>query len=264
MSPTGFTRTKVGSRTLGEKLQDIRNEFRIPLAEVARQTGIQQKYLEYLERGEYERLPFDVYVRGFVRSYARFLGADESVLLRLYDKERRIRANLKKEEFAPKERQPFRLPSFVLTPRALAVSGAVLLTMGAFFYLYREYRQFTAAPQLVILEPENGVIVPGPSVIVRGRTDPDATLLINRQPVLVEENGDFAEEVRLSPGLNTLSITTINKFDKERSETVTVQMAEPEPVLAEPAPVEPAPAVQPEVAPPVAPNGQDPAPAPSR
>lgn len=239
MTPTGFTRTKVGSRTLGEKLQDIRNEFRIPLSQVARETRIQQKYLEYLENGEYEKLPFDVYVRGFVRSYARFLGADEAVMLKLYDKERKIRANLKKDEFAPSERRPFRLPSFVLTPRAVWIGGAVLLALGAFFYLYREYRQFTQAPQLVILEPADGAIVTDPSVMVRGRTDRDATLLINRRPVLVEENGDFAEEVRLSPGLNTLSITAVNKFEKERSQVLSVQMEEPEPA---PAPAEPVPA----------------------
>ena len=51
MLGNGFTRKKVGSLTLGEKLQKIRAEYRVDLADVARETGVRREYLEYLERG---------------------------------------------------------------------------------------------------------------------------------------------------------------------------------------------------------------------
>jgi len=52
------------------------------------------KYLEYLENGQYEKLPAEVYVRGFLRSYARYLNIDEQALVKLYERERNIQANL--------------------------------------------------------------------------------------------------------------------------------------------------------------------------
>ncbi|MEK9174337.1 MAG: helix-turn-helix domain-containing protein, partial [Patescibacteria group bacterium] len=68
MVEANFTRKKIQSLTLGEKLQKLRGDTHVPLTEVARSTRIRVRYLEYLENGEYEKLPADVYVRGFLRN----------------------------------------------------------------------------------------------------------------------------------------------------------------------------------------------------
>jgi hypothetical protein len=223
MVRNGFTRKKVGSLTLGEKLKKIRSDYRIGLNEVSRHTKIQLKYLEYLESGEYEKLPPDVYVRGFVRSYAHFLGADEQVLVRLYERERNIRKNLKKEQFEEGRMRQFSIPNFVVTPKVLAGSMAFLLVFAGFWYLYREFRSFAAAPYLVVLEPADGQVVENGETYVRGRTDKDVRLSINGQPTLVRDDGSFLERVSLQPGPNTLTIAALNKFDKEERRAVTIQ-----------------------------------------
>jgi cytoskeletal protein RodZ len=223
MVRNGFTRKKVGSLTLGEKLKKIRSEYRISLNEVCKNTKIQVKYLEYLENGEYEKLPPDVYARGFVRSYAHFLGADENVLIKLYERERNIQKNLKKERFQEGSIRKFSFPSFVVTPRVFMGGAVFLLVFGGFLYLYREFRSFAAAPYLVIVEPADGQVIEGSEAFVRGRTDRDVKLSINNQPTFVKEDGSFLERVSLQPGSNTLTVTALNKFDKEEKRTVTVQ-----------------------------------------
>lgn len=223
MMRTGFTRKKVSSLTLGEKLRKIRQEYHITLGEVARQTGIPAKHLERLENGRYDEMPSEVYVRGFLRSYARFLGADEEVLIRLYERERGIYANLQPDNSRAVPRQGFRLPRFVVTPRVFALAFGTLFVLAGFLYLYREYEAFVSAPYLVIIEPADGSVVEGGSVYLRGRTDPEATLTINRQPTLVNGKGEFLELVRLQPGINTLTIVSINRFEKEEVRTLTVQ-----------------------------------------
>lgn len=223
MATVGFTRKKVESMTLGEKLKKIRSEYRISLNEVSKHTKIQMKYLEYLENGEYENLPAEVYVRGFVRSYANFLGTDEIVLVKMYEKERNIQKNLRKEQFQERGESSFNFPRFIITPRLFIVSALILLAVGGFVYLYQEFQSFASVPRLVVIDPSDNQIVNSNAVYVRGTTEKDASLMINGQPVLVREGGDFYEQVHLQPGLNSLTVSATNKFKKEKVVTLSVQ-----------------------------------------
>src|SRR5215813_9894508 len=54
------------------------------LDDVAKVTKIQPRILERLEAGRIDGLPAEVFVRGFVRSFARCVGLDESEALRRY------------------------------------------------------------------------------------------------------------------------------------------------------------------------------------
>src|SRR3990167_4630011 len=155
----GFTRKKVESLTLGEKLKKLRGDFRMSLAEISKVTKIQVKYLELLESGMYDKLPADVYVRGFLRSYARYLNIDEQALVKLYERERNIQENMSREPRAESSSHAFAPLSFVITSRTLVLGAIFLLVFGAFFYLYREFQSFAAEPQLIVLEPQSGVVV---------------------------------------------------------------------------------------------------------
>ncbi len=55
-----------------------RAQRKLSLDEVARITKIQRRVLEKLENGQLDGLPAEVFVRGFVRSFARCVGLDES------------------------------------------------------------------------------------------------------------------------------------------------------------------------------------------
>ena len=55
-----------------------RAERQLTLEDVARVTKIQPRILEKIEAGQLEGLPAEVFVRGFVKSFARCVGLDES------------------------------------------------------------------------------------------------------------------------------------------------------------------------------------------
>lgn len=223
MGNDGFTRKKVESLTLGEKLQKLRNDFRMSLVDVSKSTRIQVKYLEFLEKGEYEKLPADVYVRGFLRSYARYLNVDEQALVKLYERERNIQENLGREPVKTIPSYSFTPLSFVITSRTLALGMIILLVFGAFFYLYREFKSFAAEPQLVIFEPENGVIVDSQEVNVKGKTDKGAQVTLNGQTVFVDNEGAFSDRIVVRSGINTLLVRTANRFQKEKSVTLSIE-----------------------------------------
>jgi cytoskeletal protein RodZ len=72
----------------GEHLRREREVRNIALQDVSRTTKIPLRSLEKLEAGEYEALPGEVFVRGFIKSYARCVGLDDEDALLLYDSER--------------------------------------------------------------------------------------------------------------------------------------------------------------------------------
>lgn len=66
---------------LGAWLRTRREERGYDFDRVERDTRISRGYIEALERDQFDTLPAPVYARGFVRSYARYLGLDEEEAL---------------------------------------------------------------------------------------------------------------------------------------------------------------------------------------
>ena len=73
---------------LGERLRAARESQGISLSQAAAETRILQRYIVALEDGDYQNLPGDVYIRGFIRNYAAFLGLSADELIDLYRHER--------------------------------------------------------------------------------------------------------------------------------------------------------------------------------
>ncbi|MDA1002837.1 MAG: helix-turn-helix domain-containing protein [Chloroflexi bacterium] len=62
--------------SIGEQLRERRTTLGLSFADGERDTRINRLYLEALEDNDFEALPAPVYARGFMRSYARYLGLD--------------------------------------------------------------------------------------------------------------------------------------------------------------------------------------------
>jgi len=71
--------------SLGSLLRRSREELHIDLDDVVRVTRIRRHYLEALEDEVWSELPpFQVFVKGFLRTYAEFLGLDKEMVLNYY------------------------------------------------------------------------------------------------------------------------------------------------------------------------------------
>jgi cytoskeletal protein RodZ len=70
--------------TLGETLRQARLDKGVSLAEAARDTRIRRSYLEALEAEDIASLPPPVYTRGFLRTYAEYLGLNAQAMVDLY------------------------------------------------------------------------------------------------------------------------------------------------------------------------------------
>ncbi|HEV8198708.1 MAG TPA: helix-turn-helix domain-containing protein [Candidatus Polarisedimenticolia bacterium] len=68
----------------GEALKREREQRDVPLRDIANATKINLRYLEALEQNRFDKLPGGVFNKGFIRAYARFIGADGEALVERY------------------------------------------------------------------------------------------------------------------------------------------------------------------------------------
>ena len=70
----------------GSSLRRARETRRLTLGQIAGATKIPRSTLEQIEAGKLDELPADVFVRGFIRSFARAVGTDEAAPLHEFER----------------------------------------------------------------------------------------------------------------------------------------------------------------------------------
>jgi sucrose-6-phosphate hydrolase SacC (GH32 family) len=111
----------------------------------------------------------------------------------------------------------------VITPKFLVVVLIIFFVGLGFFYLYRELSIFISNPRLAITEPLDNFTTEENTIKVEGITEKDVKLFINDQSTVVNEDGKFSEVLVIQPGINTIAIKAINRFDKESEKIITVE-----------------------------------------
>ncbi len=86
---------------LGEILKEERERQGIDLRDVAKALKIRYDYLFAIEEAEFEKLPGEVFTKGYIRAYARYLNIDPEPLIEefnnLYRKEKNLPSELNPE-----------------------------------------------------------------------------------------------------------------------------------------------------------------------
>lgn len=125
------------SPTLGEKLRQAREAKGISLGEVAEQTRISPLYIESIDNDDYRGLPGGIFNRGFVRSYAKYVGMDEQEALSdyaalLYE----LEGDVEDVKFhRPEVLTDDRAPASMLPTLIVAVVILAIMTIGVLFVL---------------------------------------------------------------------------------------------------------------------------------
>lgn len=119
---------------LGEFLRRERELRHISLDEVAERTKISRRYLEAIEQGQYDRLPGEAFVRGFIRSYAQSIGLDPQDTLLIYSQMRLAQENIlgRPEHLHPPPPARDTRSFLWLLVAAVIIVGGVLFAMLAF------------------------------------------------------------------------------------------------------------------------------------
>lgn len=214
-----FERHEIKSvKTVGEILKLARKKKNLSLEDAEEETKVRLKYLRALEEGTYEDLPATVYTAGFLAKYAEFLEIDKEPLLSRFGQERGLDPHLAR--IAPERK--IKEPLFSVTPRLVTIMVIILIVAGIIGYIFYSVHQFTSPPNLMISSPSAEEIIKEDQVEIVGKTDEGVSLMINNQIVLTDDRGNFHQQVKLSPGLNSFEVRAVNQLKKENIKVIKV------------------------------------------
>ncbi len=103
---------------IGSSLRTAREHRQLQLSDVERATNIRSKYLAALEEEQFDVLPGTAYVKGFLRTYADFLGLDGATFVDEFN-----------ERFAPEELPEAAVPVRIKAPRRLLSARVVAIPL---------------------------------------------------------------------------------------------------------------------------------------
>ena len=124
----------MSSTPFGEHLRREREMRGVSLEEISAATRISTRFLEALEKEEWDHLPGGVFNRGFIRSVARFLGLDEDNLVAEYALETKGRVEVgvvPDPPIMPRRRWGPAIFAVILLSALIAAGWVVLSRYGA-------------------------------------------------------------------------------------------------------------------------------------
>lgn len=200
----------------GDKLREARENAGLSLQKVSQVLNVKVGYLEKLEKGELARMPPEVYTKALLRRYSGLLELDEEELIRAYENELKILHHIQKGAGRHRSLPVLRVGR-VIAPRYLNAVFLILIVLFAVGYLAYEVHFLISPPALEISQPAEDMKVSQEIFALQGRTEPGAKIVINGQELNVDGDGQFEQEITLTPGLNEIRIEAINRFGKTNS-----------------------------------------------
>ncbi len=220
----------------GERLRKERESRNITLRDLSEATKISKRYLEALERNDFDSIPGGVFIRGYIRSYAESIGINPAPLLDEYIRMRSAQGKGEEEEQAAKEAAQAALSSLAAKLdesrsgirsfsriALIGLAGIVLIAIAAWSYLGffsdKGTEPTVAAPpvqeevQPAVTEPPQETAPAESEVVVV--EEPPAAAPVEEQPApAIEEPEPVIETAPEEPvtEVATASNLTITKF----------------------------------------------------
>ncbi len=172
--------------TLGETLRQARLDKSVSLVEAARDTRIRRSYLEALEAEDVAALPPPVYTRGFVRTYAEYLGLNAQAMVDLYQPSPHRESTPALRPAVPHIALPRQIP---LRPVLYSLGGVVFVLMLGFAWnwyqdVQRTLNQTDAAPRIARLGTPTPIGARLPTSIAVVLASPTPTLEPTVEPTV--------------------------------------------------------------------------------
>jgi len=195
-------------RSIGEFLKAGRLQRKYSIKQLSERTKIKPEYIVAIERQKWGGLPDYAVVSGFVRSIGRSLGLEDSKVLAML---RRDYPPRKLDDLPRKE-----LPGgFSWGPRLTFLLGIGIVVVGVAVYLLVQYRGFSRPPNLEVVSPKEGQEIKTNEIKVVGVSDGDASVIVNNQPVVVDDGGNFVVDIKVVEGEQEIIVRAVSRSGKE-------------------------------------------------
>lgn len=190
--------------TVGQVIKNKRLQLGKSLDVVSADTKIQKRFLEYIEKDEFSPFESEVFLRGFIKIYAEYLGLDVKKVLALY--RRTNHTPIAQSQDTPIFKQKaLNNKRNVLTPQLLITVLLTLFSLGVVAYIFVQIHRFQTPPELIITEPQQDITTTEETIKVKGKVSDNTDIEINDVAVEQNEQGEFEKEIKLNEGMNIIT-----------------------------------------------------------
>jgi len=164
-------------------LKNTRLDKEYELVDISKKLKIPVKYLAAIENEEVKNFPQEPYCSLIIKDYADYLGLNGQEILSFF-----------RRDFEQKKRnKSVKKTGFSFTPQFTFSILIGVVIIGFIFYLTSEYIKFNRPPKLKINWPEN---ITSKNFNLNGITDPDSTIRINEDLIIINANGSFQKKIQ--------------------------------------------------------------------
>ncbi len=221
------------SGRIGQDLVEWRERAGLTRLQAAAQTKINESLIRLWEEERWLEIDDVVYGERMLRAYVTFLGGSVPYTLQKYHEG--IDANRFKrrtEDLLPRTRK-IHLTDFLVGYKLVAAAGFILFAIGLGGYVFLQGHRISKPPTLSISEPKDGTRLDAPSVVIRGNTEPDASVNINGRQAYVEPDGAFQFSLDIPRGTTLVVVHARKRYGRETTDVRRVVYDSPLPVWNE-------------------------------
>jgi len=214
-------------KTIGKLLEERRLSKKLRYDEIAEIIKINPEYLEALETANYSKFPSEVYVKGFLRNYARFLGIEPDHALALYRREQEISLTNPKIKMTDKiKRKGLDLSitkNKIVTAIVIIITILTLLYIGSYvFNIFQNPRLELSKPIELKAGQTGEYISQKDTLILEGVSEIGNKLTINGQEYRVNSFEQFNIEIKLQEGKNNIYLVSENQIRRKSEILLTI------------------------------------------
>ncbi len=200
-------------KTVGQIISQARHKRSLSLEQLSSLTKIDSKYIEALEKDDYQSLPSETFAKGFIRNLCQRLDLNPNELVAIF------RRDYKNPEQPVVIKKRHRL---VLGDSLTHLFPFILGGIAFFVYLFFQFRAIVVPPKLSISRPAEGSVLVSP-VEIEGVTVNDGTVYINDETkVRPDSSGHFFARVSLPVGETIIEVKIVNRFSRSTVQKIPI------------------------------------------
>jgi len=220
-------KTAIQQKTISSLLREKRRERNLTIEQIADATKIRSEYLIALENSLYNKFPSEVYIKGFLKNYAKYLGIPTDQALALYRRENIVKIKPKHNLFLEKIKE--RSQKIVITPNKIILAITIVVIIAILLYLSSYFGKVLKKPSITLTSPIN-VTEEGEysyntvsnTFDIVGEIDVNAKMSINGQDLSPATMTTFSKTIELKEEISKYIIKATTPFGRESVVTIAV------------------------------------------
>ncbi len=185
--------------SVGDILRREREKKGLTFKQIEKEIRVREKFLQAIEKNEWQLFSSRVYISGIIKNYSQFLGLDYKKMLAFFRREYE-----RKEETGFKER----VSRTYLTSdtKQIFFRGIIFIFIIVLIYFAYQIALYILPPKIIIISPKEAVFKHVDSVKISGKTEKEAVITIFGDRIYQDKNGVFEYSFPLQKGKNELVI----------------------------------------------------------